>query len=118
MSMTTDPTATDTATPTDQAVTTQLVTAMTYLGAGPAAIADLQSRIDQITGADNRFTIGEIKTDTEGQPVCDVSFNCASYDPPVDGRPDPRALDDFYAALAKINPDGCVMWAGATLLHN
>lgn len=92
----------------DSATSTKLATALTYLGAGPAAIKDLQHRLDNITREDSRIIVGEIETDSHGQPVCSLQFDCASYDPPEEGRVDPRAVADLKSILNQINFDGCV----------
>jgi hypothetical protein len=100
----------------DPAATTRLVTSLTYLGAGPSAIADLQRRIDTLTTGDSRIVVGEIDTDAEGRPVCGISFNCDSYDPPVDGEPDPRAIADLREIIGGVNLDGCLYWQSINLL--
>lgn len=92
----------------DTKTSTRLATTLTYLGAGPAAIADLQNRLDEITGKDNRIVVGEIQTDKNGMPSCSLEFDCASYDPPEEGRVDPRAVKDLKQILDSINFDGCV----------
>lgn len=98
----------------DHDATTRLVTALTYLGAGPAAINDLQSRIDKLD-LDDRIVVGEIETGDDGRPMCGISFNCDSYDPPINGEPDPQAIKDLNALLDGINLDACVEWKGIAL---
>ena len=98
----------------DHDATTRLVTSLTYLGAGPEAIADLQGRIDKLD-LDTRIVVGEIETDEDGSPVCGVSFNCDSYEPPVDGQPDPQAIKDLNSLLDGINLDACVEWKAIAL---
>lgn len=98
----------------DHDATTRLVTALTYLGAGSAAIADLQNRIDRLD-LDDRIVVGEIETGDDGRPVCGISFNCDTYDPPVDGKPDPRAVEDLNSLLDGINLDQCIEWKGIAL---
>lgn len=98
----------------DHDATTRLVTSLTYLGAGPEAIADLQRRVDTLK-LDTRIVVGEIETGENGQPVCGVSFNCDSYDPPVNGKPDPRAVEDLNKLLDGINLDACVDWKAFAL---
>jgi hypothetical protein len=93
----------------DHDATTRLVTALTYLGAGEDAIADLQRRIDSLN-LDDRIVVGEIETGEDGRPICEVSFNCDSYAPPVDGEPDPQAIKDLNGLLEGINLDACVEW--------
>lgn len=93
----------------DQEATTKLITSLTYLGAGPKAIKDLQSRIDKLN-LDTRIVVGKVETGEDGRPICGVSFNCDSYDPPVDGKPDPRAIEDLTKLLDGINLDACLSW--------
>lgn len=104
----------------DHDATTRLVTDLTYLGAGPDAIADLQGRLDQL-GGDTRIVVGEIETDSEGRPVCGVSFSCDHYDPPTrdvfgDMVPDPRALEDLRTIIGGVNTDGCLFWQSIEML--
>lgn len=98
----------------DHDATTRLVTTLSYLGAGPEAIKDLQRRIDTLN-LDERIVVGEIETDDKGQPVCAVSFNCDSYKPPVNGKPDPKAIDDLNGLLDGINLDACLDWKAFAL---
>lgn len=93
----------------DKEATTKLVTTLTYLGAGPAALKDLQGRIDKLE-LDTRIVVGDIETDAEGRPICGISFNCDSYEPPVDGKPDPKAIEDLTKILDGINLDACLNW--------
>lgn len=95
----------------DHDATTRLVTDLHFIGAGPQAISELQSRLDKLTANDSRVIVGEIMTSESGAPICGISFNCDSYDPPVDGVPDPRALADLRNMLNEyINFDGCASW--------
>lgn len=101
----------------DHDATTRLVTDLTFIGAGPGAISELQSRLDRLTGADNRVVVGDIETGENGQPICGVSFSCDSYEPPKDGKPDPRAVEDLQKLLGKyVNFDGCASWRTFELL--
>lgn len=93
--------------------TTRLVTAIRYLGAGDAAVKDLQSRIDTLA-LDTRIEVGEIEFEN-GRPTCGVTFNCGSYDAPVDGTPDPQAVKDLNKLLDGINLDACVDWKAFAL---
>lgn len=99
----------------DHDATTRLVTAITYLGAGPESREELQRRLDSIAG-DDRLVVGEIDLDSEGRPVCGISFNCDSYEPPVEGRPDPKAIEDLRAILDGVNTDRCLFWSPVELL--
>lgn len=105
----------------DHDATTRLVTDLTYLGAGPEAIKDLQSRLDEVTDGETRIVVGEIDTDSEGRPVCGLSFNCGSYEEPKDdgygGKiPDPRAVEDLRKILSDVNLDGCLFWDPISIL--
>ncbi len=79
-------------------------------------MADLQERLDRLTKGDSRIVVGEITVDDDGQPICGLAFNCDSYDPPINGVPDPRAVQDLSDALAAINPDHCVVTTAYELL--
>lgn len=94
----------------DHDTSRRLVTDLVYLGAGEAAIADLQSRLDTITGADNRIVVGEIKTDEVGHPVCGISFDCSSYEN------DDDALRDLGRIIGMGNPDGCLWWQNVEMI--
>lgn len=101
----------------DKQIITTLLTSLSYLGLGEGAQADMQRRIDQLAG-DGRFNISAVKPNGRtGQPGCVVEFSCNSYDPPVDGQPDPRALQDLKAAIQAINPDACIIESAYVLLH-
>lgn len=93
-----------------QAITTKLAMAISHLGGGKAALQDLQARLDGLTALDKRFTIGEITLGDDDTPVCNLEFNCTSYNPPFDGVPDPQAITDLRDALWSINPDQCLGW--------
>jgi hypothetical protein len=104
-----------------QSEQTKLVTSLSYLGAGPEAIADLQQRVDEINETDQRIIVGEVTTDAEGRPVCGISFECGSYDPPKindfgEVEPDPKALEDLRGVLKGINLDDCLFWSPITIL--
>lgn len=102
------------------AETTQLATVVKYLGGGEAALNDLQGRVDQL-GLDDRITVGEVKFADNGQPTCGITFDCSSYEPPVEGRPDPKAIEDLTKLLSGINLDACLDWkhiALKTLTHS
>lgn len=87
-----------------------LKTVLTYLGAGENAIEDLETRLERLAQIDPRINVGEIIKDERGRETCEVKFNCNSYDPPVDGQPDPRAIEDLKKLLGGINPDELITW--------
>lgn len=94
----------------DHDATKRLVTDLHYLGAGPEAIEELQSRLDMLTGMSNRIIVGEIDTDAEGRPVCGVSFDCDGF------KTDAEAEQEIREILNKVNMDNCIFWAGIELL--
>lgn len=95
----------------DTAASTKLATALTYIGAGPNAIKELQRRLDEITGDDDRIVVGEITTNDAGMPTCNLEFNCGAYEAPFDGGVNPAAIADLKEVLNKLNYDDCMFWA-------
>lgn len=92
--------------------TTRLVMDLNFIGSKE----ELQSRLDNLTSADSRVIVGDIET-VDGRITCGVSYNCDSYDPPVDGEPDPKAIEDLVSLLREhVNFDGCAYWRNIGLL--
>lgn len=104
----------DTLADQDATQPTSLVTTLTFDGTGDAALASMQLRAGTLAGFDDRLTVGEVTLDDQGRPTCEVGFDCASYDQPVNGEPDPAAVQDLTVLIEGVNADRC-LWTGALI---
>jgi hypothetical protein len=95
---------------------TKLSTVLEYMGAGPSALASMELRLRTLAGYDNRIKVGEIMEREGEAPTCEVTFECTGYAEPVDGVPDPRAVEDLKKLLGDINGDGCLLWSTIAFL--
>jgi hypothetical protein len=93
---------------------TSLGTTLTLDAVGEDALANMQLRAGTLAGFDDRLTVGEVTLDADGRPTCEVGFDCASYDPPVAGQPDPAAVRDFAQLIEGVNADRC-LFTGALI---
>lgn len=93
----------------DQSVPTHLETTLTLDAIGPVAADNLAMRLSTLAHTSGgRVSYGEITFDDDGRPTCPVGFDCASYDPPVNGQPNPAAVSDFEELVEGVNADRCV----------
>jgi hypothetical protein len=93
----------------DQAASTQLGTTLTLDATGVAAVENLQLRLSTLAHTSGgRVSYGEVTLDETGRPTCPVGFDCSSYDPPVDGQPNPEAVQDFSRLIEGVNADRCI----------
>lgn len=99
----------DVAAPEDQTASTQLGTTLTLDATGETAADNLRLRLSTLAHtSDGRVSYGEVTLDEEGRPTCPVGFDCSSYDPPVDGQPNPEAERDFRQLIEGVNADRCI----------
>ena len=95
--------------PEDQDASTQLGTTLTLDATGEAAADNLRLRLSTLAHtSDGRVSYGEVTFDEDGRATCPVGFDCSSYDPPVDGQPNPQAVQDFTELVEGVNADRCI----------
>lgn len=101
--------------PEDQDASTQLGTTLTLDATGEAAAANLRLRLSTLAhNSGGRVSYGEVTFDEDGRATCPVGFDCSSYDPPVNGQPDPAAERDFRELIEGVNADRC-LFTGALI---